>query len=555
MTSTGFRSGPLLAVLATLFLLPAAQAQDAGADAQPRAAQPLQEGVQVRLRSGTGEQLPDGVDESALRYHASRGDRASVDKEIVRLQAAHPGWRPAEDLFAAPSSVDAQPLWRLYDTGDYAAVRAEIHRLESEHPDWKVPEKLVELLRENEVRAELQSLERDTEWQRLLEVAAANPDQVTCTRIDNLWRVAAAQAALGERDALYDTYASIIERCADLDHRIATLQKASGDLQRQGLESLFELEGQRGKTAEERQRVAALRADLTAPRTPSAIDRLLARGASVAQAGQAEAAVLSERHAAGAERLGWIYHDAGRWAKARVWFAHAHAWQPGAKTAEGLARAEARLGNFDEVERLAQGWPQAVGPLLDDLRMERIVSAYEAGDHRTLLAQTATLSTPSALSMRAWTYLQLDRPTESALAFEQVIHDDAALPSDRRQAAFGLAHAQLAIGDPEAALQVTRIHPLTREQSEEVRVEVLTRKAAAAFARRDYQTCLAMLEERRGLVEPTRELLLQEAWTRYHLRQRVFAQRMFEQLDRVYSTRETREGLRVVDASMNRFGS
>jgi cellulose synthase operon protein C len=91
------------------------------------------------------------------------------------------------------------------------------------------------------------------------------------------------------------------------------------------------------------------------------------------------------------------------------------------------------------------------------------------------------------------------------------------------------------------------------EQTQELRIEVLARQAAAAFQRKDYQTCLALLEERRGLMEPSRALLIQEAWTRYHLRQRRIAQRMFTQLDRVYSTPETREGMRVVEGSMNGF--
>jgi hypothetical protein len=75
------------------------------------------------------------------------------------------------------------------------------------------------------------------------------------------------------------------------------------------------------------------------------------------------------------------------------------------------------------------------------------------------------------------------------------------------------------------------------------------------FKRKDYLMSLALLEERRSLAEPTRDLLIQEAWTRHHLRQRQVAKRMFTELDRIYSTRETREGLKVVDQSMNRFGS
>ena len=551
-------SGPLLAVLTASLLLPAAPARalEDGPGTTPRLAQPLQQGVQVRLRSGTGGgAVPDGVDESALRYHASRGDRPSVEAEIARLRAAHPGWQPPSDLFGQPSGVDEQPLWKLYDAGDYPGVRAAIARLEGEHPEWKVPEKLLTLLRENEVRAELQSLEQAAAWERLLELAALHPDQVTCARIDNLWRVAEAQVALGQRDQAYDTYAKIIAECANLDHRVATLQKASGRLTGEQLARLFELEAQREKPEQEAKRLAELRATLTKPRTPGPIERLFAREVSLEQARRAEVPVLSAGHAAGAERLGWIYFEAGAWSSARGWFRHAHAWKPSAKTAEGLARAEAKLGEHAAVEALAEAWPEAVGPLLDELRMEWVIRAYEQGDHRTLLAQTATLATPPALNLRAWTLLRLDRPTEAALAFERVVDDDAAQLAERREAAFGLARARLALGETDEALLITRLHPLTREQSRELRAEVLARQAAAAFERQDYQTCLGLLEERRGLVAPSRELLIQEAWTRYHLHQRLTAARMFEQLDRVYSTRETREGLRVVERAMDRIGS
>ena len=266
------------------------------------------------------------------------------------------------------------------------------------------------MLRENEVRTELQSLEKAQAWQRMLDLAATHPDQVTCAKIDNLWRVAEAQAGLELSEELYGTYATIIETCANLDHRIATLQKASGRLQKKQLARLFELEEQRAKPAEAAKQVAQLRANLFRPKTPGPIERLLARGATLEQGRRAEAAVLAARHASGAERLGWLYYDAGDWVDARTWFRHTHAWRPSPKTAEGLAGAEGKLGEPAAVEALARAWPDAVGPLLDDLRMEWIVRAYQDRDDRTLLAQTAALTAPPALNLRGWTFLRLDRP-------------------------------------------------------------------------------------------------------------------------------------------------
>ena len=253
MTSALFRPGSLLAVLATLCLLPAAHA--AGARRAPRAlAQPLQEGVQVRLRSGTRRaSCPTASTRARLRYHASRGDRASVEKEIARLQAAHPGWQPPADLFAPPSSVDVRPLWQLYDTGDYAAVRAEIRRLEGEHPDWKVPEKLVELLRENEVRAELQALEQDTG------LAAPARDRRRPSRSGDLH--ADRQPVARRRGAGRARRSRRAVRHLCLDHR--ALRQSSTTASRpcrrraagsepQQLASLFELEAERDKPAERR---------------------------------------------------------------------------------------------------------------------------------------------------------------------------------------------------------------------------------------------------------------------------------------------------------------
>ena len=137
---------------------------------------------------------------------------------------------------------------------------------------------------------------------------------MTCARIDNMWRVAQAQAETGQRDAAFATYGRIVADCPDLDHRIATLQKAKGRVGAEQLERLFALEGARAKSAEERAKVAAVQHSLTAVARPgsapvnTAIQRLFRPGLTRTVAERAEPDVLRERHAKGAEQLGWFYY-------------------------------------------------------------------------------------------------------------------------------------------------------------------------------------------------------------------------------------------------------
>jgi hypothetical protein len=68
------------------------------------------------------------VDESALRYFASRGDKARLQAEISRLQALYPNWVPPADPLAIPQGGDKQleSMWQLYSEGRYAELRKAI---------------------------------------------------------------------------------------------------------------------------------------------------------------------------------------------------------------------------------------------------------------------------------------------------------------------------------------------------------------------------------------------------------------------------------------------
>jgi cellulose synthase operon protein C len=538
----------LVALGLSLLAGPPAAAQVASDPTTQPAPQPLQQGVEVRMRGAAGEAA---VDDGALRYYASRGERAKVDAEIARLRALHPGWEPPADLFREGPSVDERPLWALYDQGDYAAVRAEVARLERANPGWQAPAKLLELMAENEVRGELARLEAAGDWDQLVATAEAHPGQLDCGRIDNLWRLARAYHGLARPADALGTYARIIERCDDLDHRVATLEKAKELVSVRQLDRLFDLESKRAKSPAEAERIAELRAQLARSGPPAPLDRLYQKGAGVETADAAAPLVLQRKDADGAEKLGWIYYDAGRFEDARAWFERAQGWAPTAKRAEGLARAQAKLGHDQAVKTLAAAYPRQLGPLAADTARERLDRAFAARDHAAVLAASRGLDTPIAHNLRGWTFLRLQRPTEALLEFERVLDGQATPGSAGREAAYGVASTRLALGNLDDALQIADAYHLPVEQRQAIYAEVLARRAGRAFAAKDDAACVALLEERRGYAEPSRALLIQEAWARYHLGQKITAQRIFAQLDRVYGTPETAEGLRVTRAAID----
>ncbi|MGO8499567.1 cellulose synthase, partial [Rhizobium ruizarguesonis] len=79
------------------------------------------------------------VDESALRYFASRGDNVRLQAEISRLQALYPNWVPPADPLALPQNGDKQleAMWQLYSDGLYAELRKAVADRQAADAGWQ----------------------------------------------------------------------------------------------------------------------------------------------------------------------------------------------------------------------------------------------------------------------------------------------------------------------------------------------------------------------------------------------------------------------------------
>jgi hypothetical protein len=524
--------------------------------------EPLVEGVRVRSLDSTPNEEA-AVDVSLLRYLAVRGDKTAAEAEIARLQALNPGWEPPADLYGqAKPTVDVSPLWELYGKQDYVGVREAIGRLRVSEPDWQPPANLLQLMEINETRAALEQASAAGRWREVIEAARANPQQFSCAQIDNMWRLAEAQARSGERSDAAGTYARIVRDCDDADHRYATLQKAKDLLGQEAMAELLPLEADRPKTATQERRVEALRAPpkpqaavATAAATPATppreLNRLYGRGATVEDARAAMDAAKRRKDNAAARKIGWVLHDDGLEDEAVEWFSLALAWRSEPEAAKGLATAYAAKGDLAGLESLGSRWPKIVSPMLADARGAALGAAMERRDWQAVLSQTRESTSVDLMLPRGWALTELRRPTEAMLSFQRVLHADDATPAQRDEGAYGLVRSYISLElyrDAEGAMQRYGVAP---EKVFEVRSELLAKAAIEAFAREDYPHALLLLEQRRSIAEPSRGLLLQEAWARYHTNDVQAAGRIFASQHRLLATKETAAGLSAVETRLH----
>ncbi|PDS97224.1 cellulose synthase [Rhizobium sp. S9] len=187
---------------------------------------------------------PPAVDESALRYFASRGDKVRLRAEISRLQALYPNWVPPADPLAVPQNGDKQleAMWKLYSDGRYAELRKAIADRQAADAGWQPPVDLLERLGVAEARSRLINASDLKQYATVVDIAAATPSLLTCSEVDVLWRVAEAFIRTERAQRGQDAYAYILKNCADAAERQATVEKASTLLDYQPMQALLALE-------------------------------------------------------------------------------------------------------------------------------------------------------------------------------------------------------------------------------------------------------------------------------------------------------------------------
>ncbi|KKZ89013.1 hypothetical protein RPHASCH2410_CH00020 [Rhizobium phaseoli Ch24-10] len=279
---------------------------------------------------------PD-VDESALRYFASRGDKVRLQAEISRLQALYPNWVPPADPLTVPQNGDKQleAMWKLYSDGRYAELRKSIADRQAADAGWQPPTDLLDRLDVAEARARLINASDLKQYATVVDIGAATPSLLTCSEVDVLWRVAEAFVRTERSQRGQDAYAYILKNCGDPAERRATVEKASTLLDYQPMQALLALEKSAADGGKEfdairdnlaRRFVAESNEDPRLAIAPSYIARL-------------EKLAESEGLASDALLLGWYQLRRNNPADAEKWFRAARAKENTAVASQGLALA------------------------------------------------------------------------------------------------------------------------------------------------------------------------------------------------------------------------
>ncbi|MBY3067340.1 cellulose synthase [Rhizobium laguerreae] len=294
------------------------------------------------------------VDESALRYFASRGDKVRLQAEISRLQALYPNWVPPADPLAVPQNGDKQleAMWQLYSDGRYAELRKAVADRQAADAGWQPPADLLDRLDVAEARARLINASDLKQYATVVDTAAATPSLLTCSEIDILWRVAEAFIQTERAQRGQDAYTYILKSCSNPAERLATVEKASTLLAYQPMQALLALERPAADGSKEfdgirdnlaRRFMAEGDDDPNLAIAPDYIARL-------------EKLAGTEGLASDALLLGWYQLRRNNDADAEKWFRAARAKQDSAAASQGLTLALIARKAPEEAEDVMFGW-------------------------------------------------------------------------------------------------------------------------------------------------------------------------------------------------------
>lgn len=439
-------------------------APDALAQAAPQS--PTPQAVQQQQHQQPAQQQPDQaqstnppkVDESALRYFASRGDKARLQAEISRLQTLYPNWKPPADPLAIPQNSDKQleAMWQLYSEGRYAELRKAIADRQTAEAGWQPPADLLERLEIAEARTRLTNASDLKQYATVIDIGSKTPSLLTCSDIDILWRVAEAFIRTDRAARGQDAYKYILRSCANPQERLATIQKASALLSYQPMQDLLALEKPDGNGGRE---FDSIRTDLAR--------RFVAQGnddpkLTVAQdyLSQIERVARSQGLASDDSLLGWYYLRRSNYSDAEQWFHAAHDKEDSATISQGLALVLIAGHKPQEAEEVMYKWRNeskdamatylAATANLMALQPPPNLSEDVLGRMASELVKQKYVPTAQQFG---WYARSLNQPAAAARWFETALR----WKPDDEPSAYGLAITRNQLNDRQGVAEVQRL--------------------------------------------------------------------------------------------------
>ena len=423
----------------------------------------------------------------------------------------------------------------------------------------------------------------------MLELASSNRMLLTCGDVDALWRTAEALARTGDESRALDAYRYVLANCPQANLRLSTVQKADQVLSSpEAVDGLMQM-GKRqpdGHGEFEQVRLDRVRRkignSISAPSgeqpSPADIEAVAAR------------AVAPDGHA-DADLLGWYAYGHKDFTGAQNWFGIALKAGTDPKAAEGLVLAVRESGDLDQARKLAISYagvgegnrkvmvdalsealtdPKAKAPTEAELStLTQAVNAGKSADGAQALGWHYYKAKDFAAA-DGWFHKSADWTANESAAIGLVV-TARHLHHDRDYAALITTYAKSypKIAELEAIMRsrpsVSAVY--TRNGSQGVRVaasytghhgahpanpsetwDASADQVVKTFEAGQYDSALALLDQRRQKRSEPHGLSVVRGWALYHKGDWESAKQAFSSLDGGTYSREQQEGLRVIQA-------
>ncbi len=363
--------------------------------------------------------------------------------------------------------IDERSLWKLLTNKKYDQLNEMIGRFRKTYPDWQPPEELMAVKIKGEIKEAIITEEPD----RIITIANNYPAAFTCEQIDHMWLLGNALQAKNNKKKLLTLYQKIIKSCADPDHRLVTLQRASSQLPYTDIITLINIEMDKTHSSFEQDNVDQFRYDFFSGWFTDAWDRKDIVETEI-PAVYLQESVIDHQDAKMASLLGWWELQRKNPTLARNWFSHSLEWQDDSDTAYGLALALRDSRQINESMAIAEKWKDReprmsilfAAPIINVSRtafrvsfiprrpsaskiaLKKTIRKYNKGDYQSSLdISQKALKTMTGQSLNnshkknirslkifeAWSLYNLSRTREAADRFESLYLQQTEIDSAR----------------------------------------------------------------------------------------------------------------------------
>lgn len=479
---------------------------------------------------------PSPAELSALRYYSEQGDKTAVEAELRRLRESYPSWTPPEDmkqLGGASPAAQIDRIYKLIASGDLGGAQNLIKTTQTQYPNWTPPADMITLL-----NTALAQRDFDTvvgiDPQKAADVMKENPALTRCDRINNVWRLAAVQAASNQPALALGAYQAIIKSCPKYQDVRATLQKADAVSSPADLDTLFSQAA--GRFPDQKSDLDSLQQQLRAGRGNR---KGPAGGSPLAASAAAPKASASERaKGAVSEPLNAMKPSTILGADASRTTAASRAGRPSGGNSGSIGAPVA-------VPYTA--WSQL--PFSGDRRLSSMRAAAAGGNWASCLAITENPRSLDILNERGWCSLNAGRPLEAVNSFAAVLNGRGVPVAVQRDARYGLAMTYLGMKMPNDAARVAAATNFTEKQRVTVESEIMTQRAIVAYDSKDYRNAIGYLNGVESVTggRMTRNLQVLRAYAYLNMGDKEQAHKLFEKINSVMAGEDTRRGLAATE--------